>query len=195
MKKCTKCKEMLEISFFGLDSSRKDGLSYACKPCRGKWREKYYNANKADIKSWHASNYLRNKQSITDKNKKYYEQHRAIENKKRAVHWTKQYHLNVNFRVASNLRARLRGALKNQSKVGSHIEYLGCSVEEVKKHLQAKFQPGMTWENYGEWHIDHIYPLSKFNLSDINQLRVACNYSNLQPLWAADNLKKSNKVL
>jgi hypothetical protein len=84
-------------------------------------------------------------------------------------------------------------ALKRGTKTGSAVSDLGCSIEELKKYIETKFLEGMTWENYGKWHIDHIIPLSKFNLSDREELLKAVNYTNLQPLWAEDNMKKSNK--
>jgi hypothetical protein len=68
------------------------------------------------------------------------------------------------------------------------------NIEHIRAHLESKFQPGMTWANYGQWEIDHIKPLSRFDLTDPEQLKQACHYTNLQPLWAADNRKKNNKV-
>ena len=100
---------------------------------------------------------------------------------------------NLNERLAHNLRSRLSKALKRPGKQEKTKDLLGCSLGDLKLQLEAKFLPGMTWENYGDWHIDHIVPLSSFDLMDLVQLRKACNYKNLQPLWAADNLRKSNK--
>jgi len=82
---------------------------------------------------------------------------------------------------------------KGGSKSGSILEALPYSIEELKIHLESKFQPGMTWENYGEWHIDHVVPLAKFDLLNREELLKACNYTNLQPLWAIDNIKKRDK--
>jgi hypothetical protein len=106
-------------------------------------------------------------------------------------------------RLADNLRGRLNSALKNNQKKGSAIRDLGCSIVELKHYLAARFYPNlqtaeqMTWENYGfrGWHIDHIIPLSSFNLTNSEQLIKACHYTNLQPLWAKDNLRKSDKII
>jgi hypothetical protein len=95
------------------------------------------------------------------------------------------------FKIRHNIRSRLRKVLRDKDLTFS--QYLGCTIEDLKKHLESKFQEGMTWENYGSWHIDHIKPLAAFNLQDSEDLRFACHYSNLQPLWAKDNLKKGNK--
>ena len=73
------------------------------------------------------------------------------------------------------------------------VKDLGCSIEELKTHLESQFQPRMTWDNYGKWHIDHIKPLSNFNLENKEEFKEACNYKNLQPLWAKDNLIKGAK--
>lgn len=61
-------------------------------------------------------------------------------------------------------------------------------------HLEAKFSEGMTWQNYGTWHIDHIRPLASFDLTDPAQVRLACHFTNLQPLWGADNIRKGDKA-
>lgn len=104
-----------------------------------------------------------------------------------------RYHSNSNYKTTKLLRCRLRDILRDSQKTGSAIKDLGCSVNELKIHLEKQFQSGMTWENQGTWHIDHIIPLSKFDLNDREQFLKACHYSNLQPLWATDNIKKSNK--
>jgi hypothetical protein len=69
---------------------------------------------------------------------------------------------------------------------------LGCSIPELKTYLESKFQEGMSWENWGiyGWHIDHIIPLDAFNLTNREEFLKACHYTNLQPLWAEENLKK-----
>jgi hypothetical protein len=100
---------------------------------------------------------------------------------------------NINAKIASNLRTRIGNAIKGKVKVGSAVKDLGCTLDELKIYLEGKFQDGMNWKNYGNWHIDHIKPLSLFNLSDPIELKQACHYSNLQPMWASDNLRKSNK--
>lgn len=109
----------------------------------------------------------------------------------------KEYKTDVNFRLSSILRTRLRIALKNNAKSGSAVSDLGCSVQYLRDYLESKFEKGMTWKNHGlhGWHIDHVVPLSKFDLTNRNELLEACNYKNMQPLWAKDNLLKSNNYV
>jgi hypothetical protein len=91
------------------------------------------------------------------------------------------------------LRSRLNAAIKNKCKSGSAVKDLGCSIADFIVYIESLFCGGMTWENWGEWHLDHIQPLSKFNLEDREQFLQACNYKNIQPMWALDNLQKSNR--
>lgn len=103
-----------------------------------------------------------------------------------------RYNTDVNFRLKACLRTRLRFALKGNTKPEATLNLLGCTVEELKKHLEEQFLPGMTWDNWttNGWHIDHVQPLSAFDLLDPEQLKKACHYTNLQPLWAEDNIRK-----
>ena len=165
--------------------------------------------NKKYWKIWYAKNHkLRLEQSRADylknRDKKIaYAVAYGKENKGKRAMASKKYRRNrmktdINFRVANNLRSRLRLILKRKTKLGSAVNDLGCSVSELKFYLEGKFQDGMTWENYGctgnVWHIDHMIPLSFFNLTDHEQFLKAVHYTNLQPLWAKENIFKGNKL-
>jgi len=102
---------------------------------------------------------------------------------------------NPQARLANRLRVRLHSALKGARKSAHTLELLGCQISDLVGHLESKFKPGMTWENHGKWHIDHIMPLASFDLSDPEQQRMACHWTNLQPLWADENMRKWAKVL
>jgi hypothetical protein len=77
----------------------------------------------------------------------------------------------------------------------THLDLIGCSIEVLKNHLEVKFIDEMSFFNYGDWEVDHIYPLSKFDLTKVDQIKKAFNYINLQPLWYKENRSKSNKIL
>ena len=96
----------------------------------------------------------------------------------------------------TNQRTRITGILKKH-KTDKTLNLLGCSAQFLRTYIENKFLEGMTWDNYGKhgWHIDHIIPCSSFNLTDSTQQQICFHYTNLQPLWAIDNLKKSNKIL
>jgi hypothetical protein len=94
------------------------------------------------------------------------------------------------------LRNRVRNALKSRRaiKLASTLELVGCSVAELRLHLESQFKPGMGWCNYGQWHIDHITPISFYNLTEEREQRQAFHWSNMQPLWAAENMAKGSKM-
>lgn len=75
------------------------------------------------------------------------------------------------------------------------MELIGCELSTLKEHLESQFKPGMSWENYGDWHVDHIRPCSSFDLTKNEEQQKCFHYSNLQPLWAHENLKKSNFIV
>ena len=150
------------------------GKDRACIPCK-----KVYSANRHKANPEKAAN--RRKQHAI-KNPTYMRNYMS-----------NRYKTDTNFRLACNLRRRLKHAIEGNYKVGSAVRDLGCSIENLKCHLENQFQPGMSWENQGQWHIDHIVPLSKFDLTNKEQLLKACHYTNLQPLWAKDNIAKGNR--
>ena len=94
-------------------------------------------------------------------------------------------------RLRSKLRSRFSSAIHYRLKTGSAIRDLGCTVEEFLDYIAILFQPGMSWDNHGEWHLDHIEPLATFDLTDPEQVSNACHYTNIRPLWAKDNLARS----
>jgi len=93
------------------------------------------------------------------------------------------------------MRSRLSSYLKknNITKKNKTFDIVGCSPKFLKKHLEKQFKEGMSWDNRDEWHIDHIIPLSSAETEE--RLYELCHYTNLQPLWAEENMKKGNKIL
>jgi hypothetical protein len=133
---------------------------------------------------------------------KYRQKHKKQYKSKKRYYKTKSYkdyiknkkQNNLLFKISCNIRSRLSNLFKN-NKLKTTEKILGCSRLQLIEHLQKQYLPGMNDNNYGKygWHIDHIIPLSSAkNLKDLIKL---CHYTNLQPLWAKDNLKKSNKIL
>lgn len=164
---------------------------------------KYYKKNKDKILSKNRRYYQENKAQIIKKHGEYQKKWRKTD---RGSEWMKKYSRDKikndeNHRLKKNLRSRLWHALAGKSKSASTVELLGCSIEQLKIHLQGLFQLGMTWDNYGNpdedhkksWHVDHIRPCASFNLCNPIEQRECFHYTNLQPLWGKDNLSKGDK--
>ena len=100
---------------------------------------------------------------------------------------------NLKWVLTERLRSRIWKALKGNFKTDTTKKLLSCTLEEFKIHLESKFKEGMTWDNYGLWHIDHIKPCASFDLICPVQQLACFHYKNLQPLWALENLQKSAK--
>ena len=122
--------------------------------------------------------YALNKQKINERKKKW------INNKQKT---------DIAFKIKCRLSKRVWDALKGNCKSARAEELLGCSVNSFISYLENKFDAKMSWDNYGEWHIDHIKPCKLFNLENENEQRQCFNYKNLQPLWAFDNMSKGAK--
>jgi len=210
MKICTKCKINKELNEYYKQEFGKYGVRSKCKEC-------VFKHNKENCRAIYFKEYkVKNHKKISDYGKKYYQKNKEKnsiyyqKNKDRLKENARQYRIknkdkrtkynreklnnDINYKLVKNLRTRLNCAMKNNQKTGSAIKDLGCSIDELKKQFENQFQKGMTWDNYGEWHIDHIKPLSSFNLSNNIEFKKACHHTNLQPLWATDNLIKGAKI-
>jgi hypothetical protein len=159
-------------------------------------REKYLQKMR-DYKIANRDNILKYKKQNRDENREAIKEYRKlwrIRNKEKIALRRKEYRLNYlkdpKNKLINSFRGQIKRALSNNYVKGSWKKLLGCSVEVCKSYLESKFQTGMTWENHGSWHIDHIKPISSYTL---HELHLAFHYTNLQPLWAIDNLRKGSK--
>ena len=113
------------------------------------------------------------------------------------VYRNKRYNTDTLYVLECLLRGRLTQALRKTIKSKSTLILIGCSLSELKKHLEKQFTDGMSWDNHGlfSWHIDHIRPCASFDLTDPEQQKQCFHHTNLQPLWAEDNLSKGAKYI
>jgi len=142
--------------------------------------------------------YKQNIEKITEYRKSYHQKH-AKEIIERVKEWNREYKQrrrqnDLNYRIMEQLRGRIHKGMRGGLKTKRTIALIGCSIEKLKKHLSAKFKSGMSWDNYGKWHIDHICPCASFDLTKPKQQKICFNYKNLQPLWEYDNLSKGAKI-
>ncbi len=225
LKTCTKCKEKQDLNCFFKRKTSKNGLNNICKKCISEYQKKYHQKNKEKFnkksRDYHTNNkerlnkqdkkrYQKNKEKVLKTRKKYYEKNkeeiRYIQkvyyknnkekiNKIRGIYSKNRKKTDLNYKLACNLRTRIYQSLKGISKSASTMKLIGCDIEKLREHLKIQFWQGMTWENYGEWHVDHIIPCASFDLTKPEQQRECFNYKNLQPLWEFENLSKGDKIV
>ena len=224
LKKCSKCKEIKEICFFSKNKKTKDKLNCSCKECdKKKYHEnrernvermrEYKKTNPHKIKSYYITNqekykkyrelkkeqskvYMKNYYvSNLENRKKYLEETKEIRNLKRNIVEKLKRKSDPLHRLKIYLRNRLAFYLKKKSftKKNTTFNIVGCTPQELKIYLEQKFIEGMSWENQGEWHIDHKIPLA--SAKNEEELYKLCHFTNLQPLWATENIKKGSKIL
>lgn len=159
---------------------------------RENYRE-YGRKNKIKRKEYNIDYYKLNSDVILKKVKEYLSKK---ENKtRRANNKKERWKTDENLRISSNCRGRIYKALKGQKKSKSTEKLVGCLFSELKVYLELKFLEGMNWNNYGEWHIDHILPCASFDLSKKEEQEKCFHYTNLQPLWGSDNIRKRDKIV
>ncbi len=184
-KPCPSCGSLLPVSEYGRDATSEDGYFSLCKSCRKTRSAVYYRDPAvrakmlADNRQWHKEN-------------------RAKATRRMIAYYKRRRDIDPDFRIARTIKARIILALKLQGakKAVRTCELLGCSIPNARDWIQSLFQPGMTWDNHGlkGWHIDHKKPISSFDLTREDQQRQCFHFTNLQPLWAIDNIRKGDKI-
>ena len=177
-KDCCYCKETKSVLEYGHDKQTPDGLCRGCKACRRERERKRYEQNPEKIKEGVKRYQLENKEKVRSSRRKY-QNNRLKEDPK--------------FMLIRRLRNRLYYALQKKSwKNDTHFaEYIGCTLDELKAHIESQFLPGMSWENQDKWEIDHKVAISSATSEE--ELYRLSHFKNLQPLWTADNRAKGNR--
>lgn len=135
-----------------------------------------------------------NRDNILTNQKEYYQVNLELERARRKSYEKARIANDFIFKTKKNLRTRIKNAIKRQNKFVKFTinatQYV-INIKEIIVHLESQFKPGMSWDNYGDWEIDHIRPLGSFDLSNPQELRVACHHTNLQPIWHKDHIAKT----
>jgi hypothetical protein len=190
MKTCNKCKLEKPIFEFNKNSSSKDGFRHYCRECQKKMSVNYSQKKGDELKEKKKLWKLNNHDKVIESRKKSYKKHGKQISKSKY----EKYKKNPIDYLKLLMRSRIRKIVKLMSieKHKTSMEIVGCTPIILKEHLEKQFTTGMSWDNQGKWHIDHKIPLSSAkNENDVYKL---CHYTNLQPLWAIDNLKKGSKL-
>jgi len=182
MKLCTKCKERERV------------VNVYCRPCKNEIDNKSYHKNKEKRRQYQKQYF----DLHPEKKERMYSQVKEWrnENPNYMNDWMKtKYQTDSNHKIKKVLQASLSTHLNTKKE--NTIWYLGCTIPELKSHLEKQFQEGMNWENHGQfgWHIDHIKPLNTFDLTDEEQLIKCWHYTNLRPLWWGENLSRPKNGL
>lgn len=214
-KKCRICNEIKELTEFHKKKNTPDGHRHECKECVKDIQKKYKEAPdfKEKRKEYDKKRYDENREQILERKKDYHIENKKDilkqkaeyrkENQDKIIKWrenNKERNVigQANYRKSKPhvvaWRSVLYSTLKrlDTAKAGYTIDMLGYSATDLKNHLESQFTEGMTWENHGDWHIDHRVPVTAFT-SDAD-IKEVCALSNLQPLWAFDNMSKGNRV-
>lgn len=165
-------------------------------------KAKYRENNREKIKNNRREYHLKNKNKCNKRSKDYKLKNKDKIRKYKKDYYDRKYFSDPNFKLQMRLRSRLREVVKGKTKTGSAIRDLGCSIDELRRYIESMFYKHpitgemMSWDNHGVygWHIDHVRPLASFDLTDRKQFLQACHYTNLQPLWAEENLKKGSNT-
>jgi len=191
-KPCTSCKVEKQLCEYNRDKTRKDGLQNRCKECKRQQDKEYGSKNKDRInqrsKEWRKANPERSKEKIKQWHKEHRERCRELQ---RASWQRASKERKLAKRVSGSIKLGLHGHTRSKA----IFERLGYTVEQLKEHIASKFKEGMSWENYGEWHIDHITPQSWLPFTSIEDENfIKCwALDNLQPLWANENCSKQDR--
>lgn len=172
-KRCSKCCKVKPKTKFGPDKSRIDGLRQYCRACKAAESRQYRERNPETSAKASADWAKKNPERRTAQRRTFQSKH--------------------TYRVMHAISTRIYLLLKGKKSAKTQ-ELIGYTAQELIAHLERQFSNGMSWDNYGEWHVDHIRPLSSFKDSTSETIRQAWALTNLRPLWAEENLKKNARI-
>lgn len=195
---CSKCKQIVPIILFWKSKYKKSGLNSVCIPCNKEINKEQFNK--------HREKRLAEAKKYRDENKEHYKEYFRVYKKEHKDEIREKYkpHVreyqkmkratDIQYKLKNAISCRIRGTIKNKNGKRS-IDIVGYTIDELKQHLEKQFNNGMSWDNYGEWQIDHRIPVSYFDLTNDDDIKECWALTNLQPMWKKENLLKSNKLL
>jgi hypothetical protein len=185
---CIKCNQDYNIDNFRYGKR-------SCYSCQKETSRLWKLRNKTQVSDYNKIYKKKYSNEIKLYNKKYNIENRVDIQKRSSKNYIEKYRNDPNFKIAHNIRKRIRYILKNFKKEKSSIEYIGCTKIFLKTWFQYCFDECMTFENYGKvWHIDHVIPCSKFMLQNHDEKNKCFHWTNLKPMKAIDNIRKNNKT-
>lgn len=187
MKTCKRCGIEKDVSAFHKNKRSPDGLEHRCKECR----KKQYHNERDLILVKRKNHYEENKEEVLNRVKTRYKKKSKEIIEYQRLYCAKRRKVDPQYDMLCRLRRRISHSIAK--KTNSSMDYLGTDIETYMAYLEDRFEEGMTWENRSEWHIDHIIPLS--SAKNEEELVALFHYTNTQPLWAEDNLKKGARIL
>ncbi len=186
-KTCTKCKLSKSLLEYYKDKGKKDGLYCYCKSCSKHNKKIYYNNNKDKIKEY----YEDNREHLLDYNKQWRNNNKEYIKQ----YQNNRYHTDFNFKMKKCLSSRLTNLFSNQKHSATLSNLLDCSDNFLKSWIIYQFNDKMSENNYGiYYHIDHVLPISRFNMNDEYDRKLIWNWKNLKPLEKIENIRKSNRL-
>lgn len=193
-KKCFRCKETKVSTLYNIDLTKHDNLSSSCRDCCNLYNKTYRLQKIEYFDKYNKQYYLDHQDVIKKENKEYYLKHKDELRPKVRLYEKHRLKTDVIYRMKRYISDNIRKSLKKGFLIKNNKTetYLGCTIDFLKQHLESKFTQGMSWHNYGEWHIDHKKPCASFDLSTKEGQCKCFHYSNLQPLWAIDNITKNS---
>lgn len=166
LRKCTRCKKIIPNEKFS--ASRLKRTSGECKKCSGKVVREWKRKNPSAVKAMAQRHNARTRLDPV---------------------------LLCQTRIRQAMQKAIKRFGKGEIVAGGKLRYLGCTAKKACAYIEQQFKDGMTWENYGTWQIDHVHPVASFDLSKESERRTAFHYTNLQPLWAKENMRKNDRIL